>query len=49
MNITFQSKKIFAMMNPLTSNVQKTAFARQPLPFTLVEMMDFVKKLRAQV
>ena len=30
-------------MNPLTSNIQKTAFPRQPKPFTLVEMMDIVK------
>ena len=32
-------------MNPITSNIQKMAFLRQPIPFTLVEMMDFVKKL----
>ena len=46
MNITFQPKS-FAKMNPLTSNVQNMAFLRQPVTFTMVEMMDFVKKGRA--
>ena len=32
-------------MNPLTSNMEKMAFPRKPIPFTLVEMMDFVNKL----
>ena len=33
-------------MNPLISNiVKKMAFLRQPMLFTLVEIMDFVKKL----
>ena len=31
-------------MNPLTSNIQKMAFLRQPTPFALVEIMDFVIK-----
>ena len=34
--------KVIAKTSPLTSNIPNMAFSMQPIPFTLLEMIDFV-------